>query len=442
MTGKRRADKPRKEQPDLLGVRRPPTLLQPAQPEMVIQPQLTRREERRLRKRQQRRKLGLAGGIGVGALAIAGIVTLIVGVRHVVTHDNGSKRSQTTILLQLKANSGVADGSMLLAADPSTERGLELLIPGRLITDVCGYGTQNFGSILSLPNGAAGSRSALSSILGGVTIDGSWVISEPTLSSLVNQVGGITVDVDTDVIEGTPGGVRRILVGAGPGQHLNGDQALAYATYHPSREGAAGVLARLQAVVDATIQALPRTTTGVEALLRQLPKGEQPTVGVPKLATMLTQIATYDQTQAGVFPTDLPVVAIDAGGILPSYRPDTSPTGVKQLVSGHLADSVPENANKQHATVYLLNGIGRPGLVGTACPRLAAAGFTYVGSGNAPSFSNARSEVEIFHDGDVDQARTLAKALGLPPSDVRKSAFNQTVAKFIVVLGSDYKAKS
>ncbi|HVT64122.1 MAG TPA: LCP family protein [Mycobacteriales bacterium] len=437
MTGKRRADKPGKEQPDLLGIHRPPTLLQPAQPELVIQPQLTRREERRLRKRQQRRKLGLAGGIGVAALAIAGIVTLIVGVHHVVTHGSGSKRSQTTVLLQLRAASGVADGSMLLAADPSTERGLELLIPGRLITDVCGYGTQNFGSVLALPNGGAGSRSALSSVLGGVTIDGSWVIDEPTLATLVNQVGGINVDVDTDVIKRNPDGGGRILVAAGPGQHLNGEEALVYATYHPAREGAAGVLARLQAVVDATIQALPRSITGVEALLRQLPKTSQTTISIPTLATTLTQIATYDQTDAGVVPTDLPVITIDSGGALPSYRADDA--NIKALVSGHLADSVPAGANQQHATVLLLNGVGRPGLVPKACPLLAANGFTYVGSGNAPNFSNARSEVDIFHDSDAEQARTLAKALGLPPSDVRKSIYNQTVAKFIVILGSDFK---
>jgi hypothetical protein len=199
------------------------------------------------------------------------------------------------------------------------------------------------------------------------------------------------------------------------------------------------VLARLQAVLDATIQALPKTSNEVAALLRALPKGAQSSIGATKLATMLTQIAKYDQTQAGVFPTDLPVVTLDAGGALASYRPDTSPSGIKQLVTGHLANSLPEDANNQHATVYLLNGTGRPGQVPKACPLLAAKGFTYVGSGNAPTFSNARSEVEIFHDSDADQGRTLAKALGLPATAVRRSVYNQSVAKFIVILGSDFK---
>jgi hypothetical protein len=187
------------------------------------------------------------------------------------------------------------------------------------------------------------------------------------------------------------------------------------------------------------IQALPRTRTGIQALVRQLPTGAQSTIGVQKLSQLLFEIATYDQTEAGVFPTDLPVTAIDSGGPTPSYRVDTSPTGVEQLVSTRLANSLPSNANQQHASVFVLNGLGRPGLVGTACSRLAAHGFTYAGSGNAPTFSNARSQVDIFRDSDADQGRALARALGLPASDVRRSVVNQSVARYVVILGSDYR---
>ncbi len=391
-----------------------------------------------MRKRQQRRKIGLAGGIGIGALAIGGIATLIVGVQHVVTDSGGGKRTQETLLLQMQGPDRTAAGTVLLAADPSAKQGLEVLIPSRLITDVCGYGSQNFGNILALPNGAADSRSALSTMLGGVSIDGSWVISERDLTNLVNEVGGINVDVNTTVVQRTAGGGGRVLVAPGQ-QKLNGTQALEYATYSPGQEGAAGVLARLQGVIDATIQALPRTLNAVEALTRQLPKGSQSTIGSDRLAKLLFELRTYDQTEAGVFPTDLPVTAIDSGGSAPSYRVDNSATGIKQLVSTRLSNSVPSSANSQHASVYLLNGLGVPGLVGTACSRLARSGFTYVGSGNRPTFSNARSEVDIFRDSDADQGRTLARALGLPASDVRRSTVNQSVARYVVILGSDYK---
>ncbi|MGN6474523.1 MAG: LCP family protein, partial [Mycobacteriales bacterium] len=416
----------------------PPSHVPPASPERVIQPALSRREERRLRKRQQRRKIGLAGGIGTAVLAVAGIATLIVGVQQVVTHDSGGKRSQVTLLLQVQAPDRTSAGAVLLAADPSSKQGLEVLIPSRLITDVCGYGSQNFGNILALPNGATASRNALSSLLGGVTIDGSWVITESDLTNLVNEIGGIDVDVNTTVVQRTAGGGGRILVAPGQ-QHLNGTQALQYATYSPGQEGAAGVLARLQGVVDAMIQQMPRTVNGVSALIRQLPKTSQPSIGIPRLAKLLIELGVYDQSEAGVFPTDLPVTTIDAGGALPSYRVDNSATGVKQLVSTRLSNSLPSSANSQHASVYLLNGLGVPGLVGTACSRLTANGFTYAGSDNAPTFSNARSEVDIFRDSDADQGRALAKALGLPASDVRRSTVNQSVARYVVILGRDYK---
>ncbi|HVT22399.1 MAG TPA: LCP family protein [Mycobacteriales bacterium] len=439
MTGKRRAGR----EPARKGGRdprlRPASLHPPPSPEVVITPALSRREERRQRKRQQRRKLGLAGGIGVAALAAAGITTLVLGVNHVVNQKSSPKRTQMTVLLQIQTPGGVAAGSVLLAADPSTKEGLEVLIPGRLVTDVCGYGSQNFGSILGLPNGAQASRDALSTVLRGVAIDGSWVLSESQLADLVNEVGGVTVNVDIDVIQRTAGGGGRILIAEGANQHLNGAQALAYATYHPPREGAAGILSRQEAVIDATVQALPRTLTGIEALLRQLPKSAQPTMGTRDLATLLRDLATYDQTEAGVFPTDLPVTTIDAGGALPSYRADNSASGIPALVEHRLADSLPENANKQHASVFVLNGVGIPGLAGTACSRLASHGFTYAGSGNAPTFSNARSQVDIFRDSDADQGRALAKALGLPASDVRRSVVNQSVARYVVILGSDYK---
>ena len=140
-----------------------------------------------------------------------------------------------------------------------------------------------------------------------------------------------------------------------------------------------------------------------------------------------------------MFPTDLPVVPIETGGAATSYRADTSKTGIPLLVSTRLADSVPADVNSQHATVFLLNGTGAVGLVGTACSKLANNGFTYVGSDNAPSFSNAPSEVEIFSTSTISQGQQLARALGLRLSDVRRGTLNQDVAKFVVILGGDYK---
>jgi anionic cell wall polymer biosynthesis LytR-Cps2A-Psr (LCP) family protein len=407
---------------------------------MVIQPQLSRRELRALRKKEQRKKFGLGGGVLAGVIAIALIVTVIFGVHHAVTSNGGPKRTQTTVLFQLQGSNRTAEASMLLASDPAKKQGVEMMIQPRLISDVCGYGEQNFGDVLALPGGAAASRQALSTVLNGVTIDGSWILNESQLAKLVNTVGGLHIAVDTNVVRRTAGGGGVIEVPAGSNVHVNGTQAVEYATYATDvGQGAAAQLLRLQTVVDATIQALPKSVTGVESLLRSLGAGGQSTIGVGKLAHLLVGIAADDQSETGVYATDLPANTIEAGGSAPSYRADDSTNGVNLVVSKYLQNSVPENADAQHATVLLLNGTGLPGLVSTACPRLAAHGFTYAGSGNAPSFSNPRSQVQAFSQSTISQAQSLAHALGLPSSDVRLGTLNQSVARFIVILGRDYR---
>lgn len=428
MTGKRRA-----------GRDAAPLPTRATAPPIVISPRPTRRDERRRRKREQRKRLGFAGGGVALVIAVVLVVTLAVGSYKAVTNNGGTKRTQVTMLLQIQGSDRTAAGTVLLAHDPATHLGLELLVPGRLITDVCGYGAQNFANILALPNGATASRSALSAVLDNVMIDGSWVLSTSEFATLVNTVGGITVDVDTNVVQHTKGGGGRILIPAGPNRRLSGSQAVAYLSY--ATGGAAGgpaQLARLSTVVDATIQRLPTDPTRIQALLRSLGAGGTSTLGAGKLAALLAGIAADDN--GGVLPTDLPANPIDAGASSPSYHADESAGGIGTLVNQRLAASVPKNASAARAaTVFLLNGTGAIGLVGSACPRLAHNAFTYVGSDNTSSFSKAKSQVEVFSDADISEGRALAKALGLPSSDVHRGTLNQNIAKFVVILGGDYK---
>jgi hypothetical protein len=127
---------------------------------------------------------------------------------------------------------------------------------------------------------------------------------------------------------------------------------------------------------------------------------------------------------------------IDAGGSRPSYRVDTA--GAQRLVNNSLADSVPSDAGAARPTVELLNGVGSPGLVATACPRLAANHLGYAGSSNAASFHNPRSTV-VVSTSDLDLGYRVASALRLPRSDVRRASQDQTVATAVVTLGQDYR---
>jgi hypothetical protein len=153
---------------------------------------------------------------------------------------------------------------------------------------------------------------------------------------------------------------------------------------------------------------------------------------------LLVGLAADDSRPGGVLPIGLPTTLIDSGGA-PAYSVDTAKT--TQLVEQSFKPSLPAVRPGRKITVELRNGVGSPGLVATACPRLAAAGLVYAGQGNAATFSNAPSEVQIGSDSatDRDDGAKVAHALRLPAGDVRLSQLGQDQADVVVVLGRDYR---
>jgi hypothetical protein len=429
MTGKRRAGR---------GPAEPPPQRPQSSPHesMVIAPVLSRRQARAERKRQRRRRFGFAGGSAIVIGAIVVIALIAFGVNKAVTSGGGPTRSQTTVLFQITGTDGNALTSALLAHDTGDNSGSEVLIPSRVITDVCGYNTLNFGDILTKPDGETASRQALSAMLSNITIDGSWIVSTTQLAKLIDALGGVTVDVDVDVVQHTGGGGGRVLVATGSQRHLTGTQAVEYATYTASsNEDAALQLARLQQVIDATVLALPPSATGIAAQLRSLGATGESTLGATKLSSFLLGFAAAERGTGTLLPTDLPTTIIDSGGA-PSYSVDT--TNADALVKSHLSASLPADAGTHRTTVYLLNGVGSPGLVATTCTKLAAKNITYAGSRNAATFNHPTSSI-VVSNANIPLGYKVADALRLPHSDVLRTSQTQTIADVIVTLGGDYR---
>jgi hypothetical protein len=406
-------------------------------PSVPVAPPKTRRELRAERKRQQRRRFGAAGiaAIVVAGLAVAAAVTF--GVQQATKDDDKPDRGQETVLLSLAGSDGRAVNNALLAHDGRTGRGVELLMPARVLTEVCGFGNQQLGDILALPDGARLTRSAVSELLGGVQVDGSWVLTSDQLARLVDEVGGVTVDVDNNVIQRRPDGSRVLLVQRGQDQHLSGAKAAAYAAYAPAGEVAAGNLVRLQGVIDGLLAALPTEPAAVQRLVASLGRGAASTLGPARLGELLAGLAG-DARGNRVLPSDLPVQKIDAGGA-PAYRVDAPVT--KQFVEANLGASLPASARGERKRVFVQNGVGTPGLVTTACTRLVEAGYAFAGSGNATEFGHETSKVLVF-DRSLASARLgndVARTLRLPVKDVAVSTEGQNVADVVVILGKDYK---
>lgn len=426
MTGKRRAGKPAKVTPPA-----PPV---PATTS-VIAPRRSRRELRAERRRQRRRRLGVAGvvAIVVGVAIVAAAIGF--GVHRATSGPTPSKDPETTLLISLQGSGGDAVASMLAAHDARAKQGVEVLVPSRLITDVCGFGTQQFGQIIGLPDGDGLARRTLSQVLDGVTVDGSWTMSTSDLAKLVNAVGGVTVDVDVDVLQ-QQGGSTLVVVPAGKSQHLDGTRAVEFASYQAPGEDATAVLSRFQTVFQAVLDALPAKPAGAAAVLTAA--GARASMKPDALATLLTSLARDDKAEL-LLPVVLPTKPIDTGGGATSYRVD--PPELTKLVHARLARSLPASGQPKRPTVLIENGAGPSGLVSSACNRLLPAGYGFAGSGNAPNFNYPTSQIIVFSD-SVAAARVgndIARLLKLPDGDVVASSQGQNVADVVVILGRDYR---
>jgi hypothetical protein len=427
MTGKRRAGKPAKPTPPP-----PPAPLSPAP--TVIAPRKTRSEQRAERRRQRRRRFGAAGiaAIVVGVLVAAAAIGF--GVHRATTGSSAPKDPETTLLVTMQGADGNAVATLLAAHDVKAKQGLELLVPSRLITDVCGFGTQQYGQIVGLPDGERLARRTLSQVLDNAAIDGSWTFAPAQLAKLVDSVGGVTVDVDTDVLQ-QQGGSTLVVVPAGKRQHLNGSRAVAFASYLGNGEDATAVLSRFQAVFQAVVNALPAKSGDAATVLTAA--GVRATMPTPQLATLLTALA-HDDKADSLLPVDLPTKPIDTGGGPTSYRVDQGE--LDKLVHARLAPSLPRQSGPKRATVLIENGVGTSGLVASACDKLLPAGYGFAGSGNAPNFNYATSQIIVFSDtvAAAQVGNDIARLLGLPAGDVVSSTQGQNVADVVIILGRDY----
>ncbi|HTC71163.1 MAG TPA: LytR C-terminal domain-containing protein, partial [Acidothermaceae bacterium] len=103
----------------------------------------------------------------------------------------------------------------------------------------------------------------------------------------------------------------------------------------------------------------------------------------------------------------------------------------------------PANRKITGNRVYVQNQVGTPGIGESTRTRLEAAGFVYLQGENTDDMPNATapSVVVIFGETStlIDQGDAVARALGLPLSDVKVSDQVFSVADVVVKVGADYK---
>jgi anionic cell wall polymer biosynthesis LytR-Cps2A-Psr (LCP) family protein len=397
-------------------------------------------EASREQSHQSHRRVLVMSGAILGLVAVA-VLIWFVFLRGGTSSDatpqptpSGTGPTQPTLLFQVTDSDGIAVDNGLLSVGGPQDRGNLITIPPTTIVDVATGGTLPFGEIARLPD-PDGSADALSDAI-GVVVDATVAMDTLAFSGLVDAVGGITADVDVDVVQEQPDGTQLVLVPAGDNSQLTGPQAAAYATYLATGEPEEARMARFSQVLRLTVAALPDDVTKIEAILTGLGTSVETTVPLEQVSQFLLRLRDDVRSDEVVYKS-LPVKPIDTGGPT-AYRIDQEAAAV--MVQELFPDAVRTPGPNAKVRVLVQNGVGSPGLNAAARQLLVDAGFTYVNGGNAEAFGVAETAIVVPDSSSesLQWGADIATALGVPTSAVQVATTGQSVADVIVVLGADF----
>ncbi|MER6525251.1 LytR C-terminal domain-containing protein [Streptomyces sp. NPDC001508] len=342
------------------------------------------------------------------------------------TAAGAQKRDVIVVHLHNTAKGGTS--TALLVDNTTTKQGTTVLLPNSLtLSDDSGAVTTLAKSVDD--DGSGGTRDQLDTVL-GTNIEGTWRLDTPYLQNLVELVGNIDVDTNTDVPD--PDSKKKgtaPLVHEGKSQTLSGKAAVAYATYRGSGEAENAQLERFGQVLQGVLRKMSSDAEAATVTVQTLGQIIEPPLSDKNLGALLAKLA--DLAKGGDYRTALLPVRSDgtlsaqtSAGVVKDILGGTAKSpdqGSAVRVSVQNATGVKDNSEK--ARVVLLNG-----------------GFTFLEGGTADAAESA-SKVLYSDAAHKDDATEVAKTLGLPDGAVTKGTVASN-ADVSVVLGQDYKPSS
>ncbi|AEW93998.1 MULTISPECIES: LCP family protein [Streptomycetaceae] len=382
----------------------------------------SRTERRDERKRRGRKRLIALAVVAV--LAVGGGVTYLwqagklpgTGTSGTGKTAASGAQKRDVIVVHLRQVDSNDSSTALLVGNETTGKGSTVLLPGSLAVTTDSGTTTLAKSVVD--DGAGPTRDALGTLL-GADIKGTWRLDTPYLEILVESVGGITLDADATVKGG-----GKTLVTPGKGKELNGQAAVAYATYRAPGEPQTKQLARFGQVMQAVLTKLPSDAATATKIVDSLGAIPDPSLTDSQLGATLAHLA--DEAKGGDYATTLLPVQPDG-----TLSPQATDGVVKDVLGGTVKNSDPSGTPR----ISVRNATGDTAAANTAQAAVVNSGYTYLDGGTAPRQS--ASQVIYSSAARAATARELAKTLGLPASAVTKGngAGN---ADITVVLGADY----
>ncbi|MCX3064346.1 LCP family protein [Streptomyces beihaiensis] len=329
-------------------------------------------------------------------------------------------QNRDVIAVHLHNTKAGGTSTALLVDNTTTHQGTTVLLPNSLLlSGDDGSSTTLAKSVAA--DGSSGTADAVDNLL-GTHVQGTWRLDTPYLSNLVDLVGNIEVDTNTDIPD--PDKKGSVLVHKGTDQSLGGAMAVAYATYRGKGEAQTAQLMRFGQVMQGVLRKMSSDPQAATITVQTLAQIIEPPLTEKGLGAFLAKLA--DRAKEGAYKTALLPVQKDG-----SLSQATADSVVKNILGGTLhsgdqgdaprvgvRDATGDKARAQKARVALLNG-----------------GYSYVPAGTGTT--QATSRVTYGDASHKQDATEVARTLGLPASAVHKgtTAANADVS---VVLGQDY----
>ncbi|MGW1813065.1 LCP family protein [Streptomyces sp. NPDC002125] len=330
-------------------------------------------------------------------------------------------QKRDVIVVHLHNTKKGGTSTALLVDNVTTKQGTTILLPNSLAVASDDGSTTTLGKSVD-DDGSTGTREAIDTLL-GTSITGTWRLDTPYLENLVELVGNIEVDTDTDVPDTKKGASP--LVSKGEAQTLSGPMAVAYATYRGPGEAETKQLTRFGQVMRSVLRKMSEDPKAATVTVETLAQILDPSLPEQDLGASLAKLAGH--AKVGDYKTEL--LPVQADGTLTD---EATEKVVKDILGG--AVKAPEQGAA--VRVGVKNAHGDPNATSAARIQLVNGGYSFVDSGKADT--EATSEILYATAEDKAKAEEIAKTLGLPTTSVKKGkpAANADVS---VILGQNYE---
>ncbi|MGW0787304.1 LCP family protein [Streptomyces sp. NPDC002911] len=383
-----------------------------------------RREEARRRGRNRMVALIVVVALvvvgGAGYLWFAGMVPGVSGTDEQNTTASGPQK-RDVIVVHLHDTKKGGTSTALLVDNVTTGQGTTVLLPDSLAVAADDGSTTTLGKSVD-DDGSTGTRESIDTLL-STSISGTWRLDTPYLENLVELVGNIEVDTDTDVPDSKKGASP--LVSKGEAQTLSGPMAVAYATYLGEGEQEAKQLMRFGQVMRSVLRKLSEDPEAATVTIETLAQILDPSLPEQDLGASLAKLAGH--AKVGDYKTEL--LPVQSDGTLTEQA-------TERVVKDVLGGKVKTPDQGAAVRVGIKNATGNTSGTDYARIQLVNGGYAFVDSGRTDTA--AASQVVYGAADDKAKAVEVAKTLGLPETSVKKGE-PATNADVSVALGQDYK---